>query len=319
VRYEIARSEDGPPILGEDVPAESAGPARTVFSHSIVIRQLPPGPYYLRAVVSEGGEEVSRLARAFDVAAPTVLMSSAVAPRRAAPDEADLFLPVEQSDFASQFDAREALASPALDAFEALVDKSVKPAFDAGVKALGSGDYPKAEENFKRAIRPEVDSTPGLVYLAATYAASGHDQQAAGAWQTALVDGGDHPEVYRWLADALLRDRDLNGAQSILDEGASKWPSDPRLTRPLAMLYATFGRGREAVRTMERYLDARPDDVEALEREVEWIYNLRLAGASAHSPAEDAALARTYAAAYEQAGGRQLELVHQWLEFLTAP
>jgi VWFA-related protein len=316
VRYEIARSEDGPAILGDDVPAESAGPSRTMFSRSLVIRQLPPGSYYLRAIVSENGEEVSRLARAFDVAPPSVLMSSAVGARRAAPADTDLFLPVEQSDFASQFEKEEALARPALQRFEALVDTSVKPAFDAGVKALDAGDYEKAEASFKSAIRPDVDSTPGLVYLAATYAAAGHDQQAAGAWQTALVDGDDHPEIYRWLAEALLRDHDLSGAQSILDEGTSKWPSDPRLTRPMAMLYATFGKGIEAVRTMERYLDARPDDVEALEREVEWIYSLKLAGASAHSPEEDAALARQYAAAYEKAGGQRLELMHQWLDFL---
>ena len=281
-----------------------------------MIRQLPPGGYYLRAIVSENGEEVSRLARAFDVAPPSVLMSSAVGPRRSAPDEAELFLPVDQSDFASTFEKGEALAAPALDRFEARVDASVRPAFDAGVKALAAGDYPKAEERFKDAIRPEVDSLPALVYLAATYAASGHDQQASGAWQTALIDGSDIPEIYRWLAEALLRDRDMNAARSILDEGIAKWPSDPRLTRPLAMLYATFGQGREAVRTMERYLEARPDDVEALERAVEWIYNLKLAGASAHSPAEDAALAKEYAAAYEQAGGAHVELVRQWLAFL---
>jgi VWFA-related protein len=319
VRYEVARSEDGPAIFGEDVPGESAGPTRTMFSRSLVIRQLPPGSYYLRAIVSESGEEVSRLARAFDVAPPSVLMSSVDGLRRPAPEEADLFLPVEQGDFASQFDKSEALARPSLERFEALVDTSVKPAFDAGVKALESGDYPKAEENFKSAIRPDVDSTPGLVYLAATYAAAGHDPQAAGAWQTALIDGGDNPEIYRWLAEALLRDRDLNAAQSILDEGTSKWPADPRLTRPLAMLYATFGKGREAVRTMERYLDAKPDDVEALEREVEWIYNLKLAGASAHSPQEDAELAKKYAAAYQKAGGPQLELLNQWLGFLSTP
>ncbi len=318
VRYEIAASEDGPAIMGEDVPGAPAGPTRTMFSHVMAIRQLPPGSYYLRAIVTENGEEVSRLARAFDIAPPDVLLTSAAGSRRpAAAGEADLFLPVEQSDFTSPFEKGEALAAPALARFEARVDASVRPAFDAGVKALAAGDYPKAEERFKDAIRPEVDSLPALVYLAATYAASGHDQEASGAWQTALIDGGDIPEIYQWLAEALLRDRDMNAARSILDEGIAKWPSDPRLTRPLAMLYATFGQGREAVRTMERYLDARPDDVEALERAVEWIYNLKLAGASAHSPAEDAALAKKYAAAYEQAGGVQVELVRQWLAFLN--
>ena len=50
----------------------------------------------------------------------------------------------------------------------------------------------------------------------------------------------------------------------MLEEAAGKWPADTRFAKPLALVYATFGRGREAVRTLERYLADRPDDRERL-------------------------------------------------------
>ena len=128
---------------------------------------------------------------------------------------------------------------------------------------LTRGDYPKAEASFKKAIDPDGDSTAPLVYLAAAFAAAGHDVEAASAWQTALVDGSDYPQIYQWLGDALMRERDFGAARTILEEAVGKWPSDPRFTRPLAMLYGTFGRGREAVRTLERYISERQDDRDA--------------------------------------------------------
>jgi len=51
-----------------------------------------------------------------------------------------------------------------------------------------------------------------------------------------------------------MRLRNLSQARSILEEAVVKWPSDLRFAKPLALLYATFGQGREAVRTLERHL-----------------------------------------------------------------
>jgi hypothetical protein len=49
---------------------------------------------------------------------------------------------------------------------------------------------------------------------------------------------------------------------------------------------------------------------------VEWIYQLRTAGATAHSPAEDVKLARGYADAYRKAKGPQTGLLNQWMSAL---
>ena len=115
----------------------------------------------------------------------------------------------------------------------------------------------------------------------------------------------------------MIRTHEYGEARAILEEAAGKWPSDVRFTKPLAMVYATFGKGREAVRTLERYLSEQPDDEDALYVALEWLYHVRSAGAVVHSRAEDSKLAQTYAADYERVGGRQIPLVRQWLNFLN--
>src|SRR5262249_43805911 len=178
------------------------------------------------------------------------------------------------------------------------------------------GQHPKAEAACNLAIQPDVDSTAALAYLAVVFAAAGRDVQAASAFQTALVDGEDLPQIYDWLGAALMRNHDLGEARTIFEEAVGKWPTDPRFIKPLAMLYATFGRGREAVRTLERYLEQRADDREAYYYGVQWLYTLHASGAVVHSRAQDLQLAKDYAAAYERSGGTQAPLVKQWVGYL---
>jgi hypothetical protein len=82
------------------------------------------------------------------------------------------------------------------------------------------------------------------------------------------------------------------------------------------MLYGTFGRGREAVRTLERYLESRQDDRDAYFYAVQWIYTVHAGGAVVHNRAEDLKRAKEYAAAYERGRGTQVPLVKQWVEYL---
>ena len=182
--------------------------------------------------------------------------------------------------------------------------------------SLAAGDFTKAELSFKKAIDPDVDSTAPLAFLAAAFAAAGKDHEAASAWQTALVDGTDIPQIYLWLGDALLRTHDFGAARAILEEAADKWPTDSRFTKPLAMLYGTFGRGREAVRTLERYLDDRQDDRDAYFYAVQWLYTVHAGGAVVHNRADDRRRAHDYADAYLRARGPQAALVKQWVDYL---
>jgi tetratricopeptide (TPR) repeat protein len=315
VRYEIAATPDGEAILAADVPARAAGDERAIFNRVLPVRQLPPGNYLLRAVLTAEGLAKSPLSvlRAFEIAPPAVLMTSADSASPATPSATELFLPVGDELFDRPFERSEIARPATLQAFRARVAPPYAAPFDKGVTALEAGDYPTAETSFKAAITPTEDSTAPLAYLAATFAASGHDREAASAWQTALIEGADIPEIFLWLGDTLLRVHDLPHARAILEEAVEKWPTDARFAKPLAMLYATMGLGREAVRTMHRHLEAQPADVDGLFMGVEWIYSLHALGAVARSKAEDLKLARTYANAYERAKGPQVALVKQWI------
>ena len=314
VKYEVAADAQAPTLVAADAPGQLIGDDRMIFSRVVAIHQLPPGKYVLRALLTSAGKPLRTVVRTFEVAPPRVLMTSAEgAP---APSEAELFLPVDESAMKPAFKRDHAVDKATLEPFRTRVPENARAAFDAGVGFLAAGEVGRAEQSFKKAIDPDIDSTAALAYLAAAFAAAGHDVQAANAWQTALVDGTELSQIYQWLAEALIRTHEYGEARATLEEAAGKWPSDMRFTRPLAMLYATFGKGREAVRTIERYLAEQPDDADALYVALEWLYNVRSAGAVVHGKAEDLRLAQTYAADYERLGGKQMALVKQWLGYL---
>ena len=317
VTYEIAATEDGPTLLSAEAPVRRAGEGRALFSKVVPVQQLPTGKYVLRARVSESGNALKTMARTFEVAPPPVLMSSAEGVGAVPVADAELYLPVADDLLSRPFDREDAIGAATLDAFRAHLAPAAKPAFESGVASIVAGDFPKAELSLKQAINPEFDSTAPLSYLAVCFAAAGHDAEASSAWQSALAEGGDIPQIYDWLGGALMRMHDLTGARSIYEEAMDKWPGDDRFTRPLSLIYATSGRGRDAVLTLERYLARHLDDRDALFLGVQWLYHARAAGGVVHSPSQDLKLARTYAAAYEQTGGPQMPLVQQWLDFLS--
>jgi VWFA-related protein len=316
MEYEVAASADAPALLNVDVPARPAGDNRVIFTKVMPTNALPPGKYVLRAILSEDGKSIKTLTRGFEIAAPKVLLTSAEGLGAEKSTDAELFLPVDDKAMTPAFHVEAVVDEATLAPFRERIAPGVKAAFDQGIVHLAAGDYPKAEASFKRAIEPELDATAPLAFMAATFAAAGHDRDAASAWQTALVDGTDFPQIYLWLGDALLRSHDFGEARGIFEEAVGKWPSDPRFTKPLAMLYGTFGRGREAVRTLERYLEEEQEDRDAYYYAVQWIYTVHAGGAVVHNPAEDLKRARDYAGAYARANGPQLALVKQWVDYL---
>ena len=232
--------------------------------------------------------------------------------------DGELFLPVDERAFEVPFRRDEALKSATLEPFRSRLDPAVKVAFEKGVVQVAAGDYAHAEASFKAAIQPDTDSTAALAYLAVCFAAAGHDTEAASAWQTALVDGSDLPQIYQWLGEALLRTHALVEARSVLEEASGRWPSDVRFTRPLAFVYASFGKGREAVRTLERYLAGVHPDPDSLALGVEWIYQVHAAGGLVHNRSEDLKIARAYAEQYAKANAPKQQLVKQWIDFLAS-
>jgi VWFA-related protein len=316
MEYEVATGPEAPALLNVDVSPHQVSDSRVIFTKVLPTQQLPPGRYVLRAILSSEGTSLRTLTRGFEIAAPKVLLTSADGLGGDTSVDAELFLPVDERVMTPSFEIDTAVDETTIAPFRERVAASVKDAFNQGIEHLAAGDYSKAELSFKKAIEPEGDATAPLTYMAAAFAASGHDREAASAWQTALVDGTEFAQIYQWLGDALLRSHDFGEARSIFEEAVGKWPTDVRFTKPLAMLYGTFGKGREAVRTLERYLEAEQEDRDAYLYAVQWIYTVHAGGAVVHNRAEDVKRARDYADAYASARGPQLALVRQWVDYL---
>ena len=282
VKYEIANGVTAPALISADVPGRLFGDDRMIFTLVMPVQQLPPGRYVLRALVSFATRPLKTLTRPFEVA-DCRRRRRRLAEGASAPDaDADVFLPVDEEAFVRPFQRDEAVKPEVVKLFRDRLAPGAHAAFDAGVTALAAGDYRKAEASLKSGVEPDIDSTALLVYLGAVYAANDDDMQAVGAWQTALFGGGDIPQLYAWLTQAQLRRHSLPDAQDVLEEAHEKWPSDARFTGPLAAVYATFGRGREAALLLEQYLDKTPGDIEAARIGVEWLYQIHAAGRVVH-------------------------------------
>lgn len=248
VRYEVAPAIDAPSLVSAVVPGRVAGDGRVVFSYLMPVDELPPGPYYLRATLSSRaatGAPLKRIARAFRVrpAPATATANGGAAAPAAIPDATLTAAPPANATSVRSFRREAVLEGDTLDRFRDLVTPAARQDFDAGVAALGTGDFSRAEASFKNAQRAGGaaggNSTAPLAYLAATYAASGHHLEAANVWQTALIDGNAYPQIYEWLADALVRLRSFDQARSILEEASDRWPGDERFSSRLAELRST--------------------------------------------------------------------------------
>ncbi len=321
VKFEVTAAEErAQTILSADVQGLIVGDERVLFSQMILVQALPPGSYRLRAIISQGNTIVTTLGRAFDIAPPEMLASSksldTLATAAAAPSGAPLYLPVDQKDLSRPFDRDAALKTETLEGFQTRVPPAARAAFDEGIAHLQKREYKDAEASFKKAIQPDADSSGPLVYLGVTYAAAGRDTQASSVWRTAMSGADDVPQLYEWLGDALMRLRSSGEARPILEEAVTRFPSDDRFARPLALLYASFGKGLDAVRLLERTVSKRQDDQSSLFLIVEWIFNAHRGGAVVHDRAEDVRLAHQYAGQYLKAGGLNEPLVKQWLNYL---
>ena len=316
VRFDVAAEERGPAILSADVRGQIVGDERVVFSQAVLVQALPPGSYRLRAIITQGNTLLTTLGRAFEISGDKAVRTSSTGGAGGTTPATPLYLPVEQTDLARAFNRDEALKAATLQPFEARVPPSGKAAFGEGVAHLQKRDYKEAEASFKRAIQPDAESSASLAYLGVTYAAAGRDQQAASVWRTSMSGADDVAQVYVWLGDALLRIKALGEARPVIEEANERWPMDARFTRPLAMLYATFGKGVDAVRLLDQTLRGSDGDQPSLFKCVEWIFNTHRAGFVVHDPAEDRRLAHAYADKYLKAGGPNEPLIKQWLGYL---
>jgi len=307
--FEVASDAHSPALTTAGVKALPVGDDRVIFSTTLNVESLPPGMYTLRAIVNRNDQVQRTLTRAFEVVHPGSPATGLAITRAVA---APRFLPVKPARLERPFNRGQLLDPLILQTFRDLVGTTTRSMFDQGVAQYQSGEYRDAAASFRRAVRPDSDPTAPMAYLAATYALRGEDAEAVNIWRTALLAGSDVPQIYVWLADALVRRKAFAEAQPLLEDAVKRWPTDRRFLRLLAVLYGMSGRGREAADLLSQAIASNPDDVDSLALALEWLYSASRDGMAFRTRSEDLQLARRYAAQYLKTGGPDESLVRRW-------
>ena len=203
--------------------------------------------------------------------------------------------------------------------------EDARTAFLRGVSLYARGQPGPALTQLQSALRQSSDLFPAAVYMGACYASIGKDLEAIGAWQTALVgETGGSPVLYALLADALTRVKETQQAIDILVEGLGAFPHDAGLRRRLALAHAAAGHRDEALPLLTAWVDAHPDDNDALLATLAVLFDgfSRQAsgagpGEQGGGPGEERAQLVRFARAYVAGNGPNREVIGRWLRYLT--
>jgi VWFA-related protein len=343
VFLEVADAPDGPALVR--VPAllqQQAGSPRSGLAQvSLGGGLLPPGDYFARASIMVEGKPVAASTRPFRIVPAPPGAGGVQAPFaglavRAAPfDRAELVSPPVLLHFLDRLaelvpgpapaGVEQALAEARAGRPEAMVDRlegmrqeDVRAAFLRGVGYYARGNFNAALTQLRSALRLQSDLFPAAVYMGGCYAAGGKDQDAIGAWQTALVGESDTPALYSLLSDALVREHDPDGAVAVLSEGLDAFPEDPALRRRLGLAHALAGHGAEALALLTDWVDRHPEDTTALFATLTILFEAvsRPGGEAASAEARERLL--RYARAYVAARGENREVIERWVKYLRA-
>jgi hypothetical protein len=185
----------------------------------------------------------------------------------------------------------------------------VAGAFLTGVSLFARGDLEAAALQFREALRSDAEFTPAMFYLGACYAAGGRDREAAGAWQTAMIDeaAGVVPAL---LADAWLRAGDPDAALDIVDEALAQAPTDAALVERRITALLALVRTADALTALDAAPPMSPDLLFAAMRV---LVDAHTARQPVVSPDADRRRLQTYAERYKAVNGPQQALVESWI------
>lgn len=340
VALEVATNEEGRTLdsSAARVQALPTEANRRTAEGAVPIALLPPGDYIARAIVSVSGRKVGQVIRPFRVSktraahsvTPSATGARPVIPfvsRPEAFDRAAVLSPpvvgffMERMNFgeggapggaAAIEHARGGRFEQAIETLASTENGEVARVFLSGLSLYAKGQMEAARLKFRETLRLDSEFFPAAFYLGSVYAAVGRDDQAVGAWQTALVTESDAPFIYTLLADAFLRLRAIDSALGILNEAKGLWPNSEEVELRLGTALAAAGRGAEALRILEPYLTRNPTDHDRRFIILRMIYEARRGGTAIVSEKEDRVLFAKHAAAYQAAGGPQAAIVEEW-------
>jgi hypothetical protein len=182
------------------------------------------------------------------------------------------------------------------------------PAMIRGLGLLASSQLDAAAAEFKAAVREAPDLSLALAYVGSCFAAGGLDREAAGAWQTTLIEEKRIPVLYALLADAWLRLNDPARALEVISRATTRWPDDADLKRRRAVALARSGKRQEALAEIDALLAATADDAPSA------CVGFRIAVDRSGSGKVDEQKKRAYATACAQGSAPESPLAAGWLK-----
>ena len=188
--------------------------------------------------------------------------------------------------------------------------------FIAGLGRLQAGDLEEAAQAFRAALKIAPDFAPSLTYLGACYAAGAKDQEAAGAWQMALVRERTSPE------SAAAGDRGLaarrtsrRAALALLNQARQRWPDDDAFVHLQSQVALADGRQQEGVELVAQL--KQPDQSTVL-LALTTLYDASRRKTPLWDAVRDLETMRRLRDVYAAQQGESLGLVDAWLTEMAA-
>jgi VWFA-related protein len=327
VAMEVAADETAPALVSAPARLSEATDGQRSAQGAVSLSLVPPGRYVARAVVSVGGRPAGQVTRPFTISPSRAgTRPGGQGGLAASGPRFDRRLVLDPEVVARVLDELATTAgapSPAvaraaaqarqgrLETLSDLLSAGEPPsaglAFLRGLGLFARGEMVAAGDQFRATLRLRPDFAPALLYLGASSAALGRDQDAAGAWNQALLADARSPLLSLLLGDALVRRGEVDAALDVFREASATWPSDDRFRHRLGLALAAGSRPAEALPLLTTYLDKHPADVEALFATVRLMYEAVTTQGTDREPF------LRYARAYLTAAGPQQALVAQWI------
>lgn len=182
--------------------------------------------------------------------------------------------------------------------------------FVAGLGRLQAGDLEEAAQAFRASLKIAPDFAPALIYLGACYAAGAKDQEAAGAWQMALVRERTSPDLQRLAIEAWLRADKPSAALALLNQARQRWPDDDAFVRLQAQVALADGRRQEGV---DLVTQLKQPDQSTLLLALTTLYDASRRKTPVWDAARDVETARALRQSYASLQGDSLALVDAWI------
>ena len=347
VVFELAKagSTAAPLVRRNGRIAQTTG-GTTVAIETLPASMLPPGRYTLSAKIGNAGASLSRTFMVSAAAAATPATASAVAatasgvPAAAAGGSGHAragTLSFAKPRFSTTTVLDAAFVAPLLDRLAARPDTAaVREAverskagpwptdsakgplapsplaanFVAGLGRLQAGDLEEAAQAFRASLKIAPDFAPALIYLGACYAAGAKDQEAAGAWQMALVRERTSPDLQRLAIEAWLRADKPAAALALLNQARQRWPEDDAFVRLQAQVALADGRQQEG---LDLVTQLKQPDQSTLLLALTTLYDASRRKTPVWDAARDVETMRTLRQSYASLQGDSLALVDAWI------